>query len=180
MSEQNSPQSTSQATAATSGGLLRTALIGVIVVLVFVASYQVAGAVGRGAGSGSAGVPGSSDGLVPVRSGDSSSAGSAGCANPGTGETVEGTAVVEDGVQRINVDATNGYDPNVIKLAAGIPTEITFSQASGCMAQVMSRELGFFEDLTAGPKTISLPALEPGTYGFACGMEMVFGEIIVE
>lgn len=183
MSEQNASQSTSHAPAAASGGLIRTALIGVIVVLVFVASYQIAGAVGRNAGGTTAGAPDPSGQLVPVGSGNASGGSSAGCAccaNSGTGEPIEGTAVLEGDIQRISVDATNGYDPNIIRLAAGVPAEITFSQASGCMAQVMSRDLDFFEDLTTGPKTISLPALEPGTYGFSCGMEMVFGEIIVE
>jgi len=183
MSEQNTSQNTTQPASGASGGLLRIALIAVIVVLVFVASYQIAGAVGRDAGGASAGGPGTPDALATAGSVSASGAGSAGCAccaNSGTGEPIEGTAVLEGDIQRISVDATNGYDPNIIRLAAGVPAEITFSQASGCMAQVMSRELGFFEDLTAGPKTISLPALEPGTYSFSCGMEMVFGEIIVE
>jgi len=45
---------------------------------------------------------------------------------------------------------------------------------------VQSNDLGFSEDLTAGPKTVKLAALEPGTYAFSCGMEMVFGKIVVE
>jgi len=95
---------------------------------------------------------------------------------------IEGAAAVEGDVQRISVDATNGYDPNVIRLTAGVPAEITFSQASGCMAQVMSEDLGFYEDLTGGPKTIRIEAdaLQPGEYSFSCGMQMVFGTIIVE
>jgi plastocyanin domain-containing protein len=48
------------------------------------------------------------------------------------------------------------------------------------MAEVMSQELGFFEDLQSGPRTIAIPALEAGEYGFSCGMEMVFGAIVAE
>jgi hypothetical protein len=109
-------------------------------------------------------------------------AGGAGCAccPTGSGEPVEGQTTVEGDVQRIAVDASAGYNPNVIRATAGVPLEITFSQGSGCMAQVMSRDLSFFEDLTTGPKTIKLPALEAGEYGFSCGMEMVFGTIVVE
>jgi hypothetical protein len=107
-------------------------------------------------------------------------AGCACCGNSGSGETVEGQTAVEGDVQRISVDASAGYNPNVIRATAGIPIEISFSQGSGCMAQVMSRDLGFFEDLTTGPKTIKLPALAAGEYGFSCGMEMVFGTIVVE
>ena len=84
-------------------------------------------------------------------------------------------------VQAITVDLSQGYyQPNVIKLAAGVPTQLTFGQGSGCLAQIMSKDLGFFEDLTAGPVTINLPALDAGEYSFACGMEMVFGKIVVE
>jgi sulfite exporter TauE/SafE/plastocyanin domain-containing protein len=104
------------------------------------------------------------------------------CGNSGTGETIEGAASVEGDVQRISVDATNGYDPNVIRLTAGVPAEITFSQASGCMAEVMSEGLDFYADLTGGPRTIRIEAdaLQPGEYSFSCGMQMVFGTIIVD
>lgn len=100
--------------------------------------------------------------------------------NP-TGEPIVGQAVVENGVQRLTVDVSQGYyDPDTILLAAGIPAEITFSESSGCTAQVMSKDLAFFEDLSTGPKTVRLPALEPGEYGYSCGMEMVFGKFVVE
>lgn len=108
-------------------------------------------------------------------------AGGGGCCGGGSGETIEGAATVDaDGVQRISVDASIGYNPNVIVLEAGVPAEITFSEAYGCMAQVMSRDLDFFEDLQSGAKTVKLPALEAGTYSFSCGMEMVFGSIVVQ
>lgn len=107
-------------------------------------------------------------------------AGCACCGNSGTGESVEGETIIDGDVQRISVDASAGYAPNVILATAGVPLEITFSEGYGCMAQVMSRDLGFFEDLTTGPRTIALPALEAGEYGFSCGMEMVFGTIVVE
>ncbi|MBE0417678.1 MAG: cupredoxin domain-containing protein [Coriobacteriia bacterium] len=112
--------------------------------------------------------------------GGAGGAGCACCGNSGTGEVIEGQTAIEGDVQRISVDASAGYAPNLIRATAGVPLEITFSQGSGCMAQVMSRDLGFFEDLTTGAKTIKLPALEAGEYGFSCGMEMVFGTIVVE
>jgi len=79
------------------------------------------------------------------------------------------------------VDVSKGYyDPSTIELKAGVPAEITFSQSAGCTAQIQSQDLGFFEDLSAGPKTVKLPALKAGTYGFECGMSMVFGSIVVK
>ena len=153
---------------------LRTTLIVLIAVLAFVATYQVAEAADRG--TQTTGAPAALPGA------DGASPACACCGNSGTGETIEGAAAVEGDVQRISVDATNGYDPNVIRLTAGVPAEITFSQASGCMAQVMSEDLGFYEDLTGGPKTVRIEAdaLQPGEYSFSCGMQMVFGTIIVE
>jgi hypothetical protein len=98
-----------------------------------------------------------------------------------TGEETRGTARVGGETQAISIDLSNGYyDPNVIVLKAGMPAEITFAQSSGCTAQVVSEDLGFAEDLTAGPRTVSLPALEEGEYAFSCGMQMVFGKIVVE
>ena len=97
-----------------------------------------------------------------------------------TGPPVEGAAVLEGDVQKIAVDASGPYSPNVIKLKAGIPAEITFSQAQGCTQFVESADLGFGEDLGTGPKTVKITNPQPGTYAFSCGMQMVFGQIVVE
>lgn len=97
-----------------------------------------------------------------------------------TGPATEGVATVEGDVQKISVDLSKGYyDPNTIVLKAGVPAEITFGQSSGCTAQVQSQDLGFSEDLTSGPKTVRLPALAKGEYAFSCGMQMVFGKVVV-
>ena len=153
---------------------VRAGLILLIAVLAFVATYQVAEAATRGTrATAESAAPLAADGTTPA---------CACCANSGTGETIEGAAAVEGDVQRISVDATNGYDPNVIRLAADMPAEITFSQANGCMAEVMSEDLDFYADLTGGPQTVRIEAdaLQPGEYSFSCGMQMVFGTIIVE
>lgn len=175
---------TAVATASTKSGI-RTVMILAIVALAFIGSYQLAtAATGSSTATGAAGTNGA---LIPAfdPSTGGAGAGGAGCAccgNSGTGETIEGAATVEGDVQRITVDASAGYNPNVITLVAGVPAEITFTQGSGCMAQVMSEDLGFYEDLQAGPKTVRIEAdqLQPGEYGFSCGMQMVFGTIIVE
>jgi len=165
------------ATATSGTKTLRIALILAIVVLAFVASYQIANA--KGANGASAGT-----GLQPLgASGDGTGAACACCGGSGSTETIEGAAVVEGDVQRITVDASTGsYNPNVIKLAANVPAEITFTQASGCLGQVQSADLDFYADLTGGAQTVRLEAaqLQPGTYAFSCGMQMVFGTIIVE
>ncbi len=90
-------------------------------------------------------------------------------------------AKIVGGVQRMSVDVSKGYyAPGNIVLKAGVPAEITFSRASGCTAVVQSQELGFRTDLSGGPKTVKLAKLRPGTYRFACGMNMVTGIITVQ
>ncbi len=116
-------------------------------------------------------------GLIP----DAGAAAGCACCGGGGGATVEGTAVVEGDVQKIDIDMSTGsYNPNVIKLKAGVPAEITFGASGGCTASVQSPDLGFNEDLTSGPKTVKLQGLAAGTYNFACGMNMVTGQIVVE
>lgn len=110
------------------------------------------------------------------------SSGGGGCCGGGasSGPATTGTAKVSGGVQKISVDASQGYNPNTIVLKAGVPAEITFSQSGGCTAIVYSSDLGFEEDLSSGPKTVRLPALKAGAYNFACGMNMVTGQIVVK
>jgi hypothetical protein len=117
--------------------------------------------------------------------GGGAAAGGGGCCGGGATAPASAkqakAAVVAGGVQKISVDVSKGYyDPGVIQLKAGVPAEITFSQASGCTGSVQSQQLGFSEDLSSGPKTVKLGALKPGQYSFACGMGMVTGSITVK
>jgi hypothetical protein len=150
------------------------------------ASSGLAGAVAGTAGAGAAGccggasttpaAPGRTDPNAQAQAG----APGGGCCGGG-GPAISKQAEVTGGVQRIAVDLSSGsYNPSEIVLKAGVPAEITFGQSSGCTAQVQSQDLGFFEDLTGGPKTVGLPALKAGTYTFSCGMQMVFGSIVVK
>ncbi len=108
-------------------------------------------------------------------------AGGDGCCGGG-GAPVEGAATVEGDVQKIAVDTSTGsFSPNVIKVKAGVPVEIAFSQSpGGCLSGVLFPDFNISEDLTAGPKTVTLPALEKGTYTFFCQMQMVSAQIVAE
>jgi len=162
---------------------LRYFVLAALLVGAFFGAYQFAQA--RNAGDAQT-ASGASIPADPAASGDAA----AGCSCCGstaptqdgvTGEPTEGVAEIAGDVQTVSVDLSQGYyQPNVLKLKAGVPAQITFGQSSGCTAQVGSKDLGFFEDLTAGPATVDLPALEAGEYSFSCGMEMVFGKIVVE
>lgn len=167
-------------------GALQIAVVAVLVVAAFFGAYRFASARG-----GNAAAPATVGTQAPAQDAAAPAAGGSGCAccggnasaptaNGVTGAPVEGTAQVSGGVQAIAVKVGTTYSPNVIKLKAGVPAEITFGQGGGCTAQVISADLGFSEDLSAGPKVVKLPALEKGTYSFSCGMKMVFGQIVVE
>ncbi len=105
----------------------------------------------------------------------------AGCCGGG-GPAVEGSTVVEGGVQTIAVDTSTGsFSPNVIRAKAGVPIELAFSQApGGCLSGVYFPDFNIDEDLTSGGRTVTLPALEKGEYQFFCQMQMVSATIVVE
>jgi hypothetical protein len=157
----------------------RWAIVGAIVLLVFFTTYQLATAGNQEATAPSEQVATQAT-YVDGGSSAASTDGDCACCGTSSDEPDEGFATDEGGVQTIEVDVSDGFAPNVIRAKAGVPMEITFGQGSGCMAEVMSADLGFYEDLQSGPRTIALPALQAGQYGFSCGMEMVFGAIVVE
>jgi hypothetical protein len=182
--------------------VLRTVIIAGLVVAAFFGAYRFASA-GNGrkaqaartqaataANPNAQGQTGTAGGSCCGGGGASSgaSAGAGGCcgssgaatANGVTGNPVKATAQMAGGIQVASVQVTTSYSPNIIKLKAGVPAEITFSQAAGCTSQVVSEDLGFSEDLSAGPRTVKLDGLAKGTYAFHCGMGMVFGQIVVE
>lgn len=160
---------------------MQMVLVAVLVIAAFFGAYRFARASNSAGASPSAGIAGAATQAGSVLGAAVSGAGSGGCCGSGGGAPVEGAATVEGDVQKISVDLSTGsYNPNVIKLKAGVPAEITFGQSSGCTAIVQSQDLGFQEDLSSGPKTVKLEGLAAGTYGFACGMNMVQGTIVVQ
>lgn len=65
----------------------------------------------------------------------------------------------------------------------GKPAQLKFipSDNMGCMNEVVSRDLNFDEKLD-GKKdvTIDIPTDKPGTYNYACGMDMFHGKVVVK
>lgn len=173
---------TTQTKSFTARPLVRTGLAVLIITLAFFASYRVAGALGGGSRStvGTAGPRGAA--FTPAT--DKGSLACACCGGAAADQKpIEGAATLEGDVQRITVDTSAGYyNPNTITLTAGVPAEITFTEASGCLAEVQSADLDFYADLTNGGATVRIEAdtLAPGTYSFSCGMQMVFGTIVVK
>jgi hypothetical protein len=157
----------------------RYVIIAGIIIAAFFGSYSLA--VARANRVTNAGVRTAARGAVPAAKTAGSSPACACCGTGGSSAPVEGAAALQGDVQKVAVDTSSGsYNPNTIKLKAGVPAEITFTQSSGCLGQVEFPDLGIAADLSAGATTIKLPALDAGTYGFNCGMQMVFGTLVVE
>ena len=150
----------------------------VLVLVAFIASYNFASA----SSQANAVDGGSFNQAAGGAAGGGCCGGGGGGCGGGSSTPIEASATVEGDVQTIDVDTSAGsFNPNIIRATAGVPMEITFSQApGGCMAGVLIPDFNILEDLTGGPKTISLPALEPGEYAFYCQMEMIAGTIVVE
>jgi Cu+-exporting ATPase len=93
------------------------------------------------------------------------------------------TAELAGGVQRITVTVKGGYSPDVIRARQGVPLELVFDrQESGdCTSRVMFPDLGVSASLPAFEQTtVHLVPSRDGSFGFACGMNMVHGMLIVE
>lgn len=163
------------------------ALIALIILLSFFAAYGFASARSRTAaplpvaGAGGAACAGGESACgKPTEAAAASGDACTGCDTAAPTQTPQGAAVIDGDVQRINVDVSAGYfDPTIIDIAAGVPTEITFGQGSGCLSEVQFPQFDIAQDLTNGGAVIKLPALDPGEYQFNCGMQMVFGTLVV-
>lgn len=81
-------------------------------------------------------------------------------------------------VQRIHVDVSDDYYPSRIEVIPGVPVDIDFGEGHGCLSHVIFEQFDIDEDLTSGGAVVHLPGLAPGTYGFSCGMRMVFGAVV--
>lgn len=105
------------------------------------------------------------------------SLGAAPAAAAPTTATVDASGALQTAV----VDTASGaFDPGAVVLKAGIPAEISFGQAAGCLTEVVVADLGLTQDLTAGAAILRLPALDPGTYQFACAMGHQTGQFVVQ
>jgi P-type Cu+ transporter len=93
------------------------------------------------------------------------------------------TAELAGGVQRVTVTVRGGYNPEVVRVRQGVPVELTFDrQESGdCTSRVVFPDFQISAALPAYQQTtIRFDPRQPGDFGFACGMNMVHGWLVVE
>jgi Cu+-exporting ATPase len=93
------------------------------------------------------------------------------------------TAQLTDGVQRVEVTVRGGYHPDVIRVRQGLPVEVVFDrQESGdCTSRVVFGDFALSAALPAFERTtVRLVPAQAGSFGFACGMNMVHGTLLVD
>jgi len=93
------------------------------------------------------------------------------------------TAELAGDVQRITVTVRGGYSPDVIRARQGVPLELVFDrQESGdCTSRVVFPDLAVSASLPAFEQTtVRLATPAAGSFGFACGMNMIHGTLIID
>jgi Cu+-exporting ATPase len=84
--------------------------------------------------------------------------------------------------QSIDIIVKGGYSPDTVQATVGVPLRITFDrQESGsCTEKVIIPAFRVAAELPANRRTtIVLTPDTPGTFDFACGMNMVHGKLII-
>ena len=86
--------------------------------------------------------------------------------------------------KKVVVNAENhGYKPDIVTFKQGKPAQLKFISSGnmGCMNEVVSKDLNFDEKIDGKKEvTIDVPTDKPGTYNYACGMDMFHGKVVVK
>jgi Cu+-exporting ATPase len=93
------------------------------------------------------------------------------------------TALLAGGVQRVRVTVRGGYTPDVVRVRQGVPVEIEFDRQEGgdCTSRVVFADVGVAATLPAHQITaVRFTPERAGRFGFACGMNMVHGTLLVD
>ncbi len=91
-------------------------------------------------------------------------------------------AATAGSMQEMEVVIRGGYTPDVIHARPGLPLRLRFrrEETSACSEEIVFPDFGIKRTLPAfATTTIELPASPPGRYGFACGMDMLHGTLVV-
>ncbi|MDO4912809.1 MAG: cupredoxin domain-containing protein [Lactobacillus sp.] len=99
-----------------------------------------------------------------------------------TGHDDQEKAKISGKKQFQKVIVKGGYAPNVIVLKKGIPAELDFDlqDSTACLSSIAFDELGINQELHPGKNVISVPTDKAQELGFACGMNMFHGKVIIK
>jgi Cu+-exporting ATPase len=99
------------------------------------------------------------------------------------GPKATGRATQRGGVQEVEVTVRGGYTPSVIRVREGMPLRMVFDRREGgeCTSEVVFPDFRVRRTLPAYARTaVELVPKRTGEFGFACGMNMVHGRLVVE
>ena len=88
-----------------------------------------------------------------------------------------------EGIQEVTVTVDGGYDPSRIVVQAGQPVRLNFLRRdpSSCLEEVRLPDFHLAQSLALDKiTTVEFTPTEPGSYEFACGMNMFRGVIEVK
>src|SRR6266852_734412 len=86
-------------------------------------------------------------------------------------------------LQQVQVLVKGGYAPNLIRVRQSVPLRIVFDRQEGgeCTSRVAFPDFALSRLLPAMAKTtVEFTPDKSGRFGFACGMNMVHGTLVVE
>src|SRR5713101_5877228 len=86
-------------------------------------------------------------------------------------------------LQQVQVLVKGGYAPNLIRVRESVPLRIVFDRQEGgeCTSRVVFPDFALNRALPAMAKTtVEFTPDKTGKFGFACGMNMVHGTLVVE
>ncbi|MEV8438692.1 heavy metal translocating P-type ATPase [Actinosynnema sp. NPDC051121] len=93
------------------------------------------------------------------------------------------SAELADGVQRVEVTVRGGYRPDIIRVRQNVPLELVFNrgESGDCTSHVVFPDLGVDAALPAFTRTtVRIDPDRAGKFGFACGMNMIHGTLVVD
>ena len=92
-------------------------------------------------------------------------------------------AEVRGGIQEVEITVKGGYSPDLIRVREGVPLRLIFNrqESSDCTARVVFPDFGVSKSLPAfGRTVVEFVPDRSGAFGFACGMNMLHGTLVVE
>jgi Cu+-exporting ATPase len=92
-------------------------------------------------------------------------------------------AEIRAGRQEVEIRVKGGYSPNLIRAREGVPLRLVFDrqEAGDCTSRVVFPDFGVTRSLAPFTRTtLEFTPNRSGEFGFACGMNMVHGTLLVE
>lgn len=82
----------------------------------------------------------------------------------------------------VNITVSGGYSPEVVSIPLGKTTKINFirTDPTDCLSEVVLPDFRIKKELPLNKKiTVEITPEKKGEFGYACGMNMYHGKIVV-